>query len=78
MFDKVQFVVIANTLMRLKQLLVILLIYLTTVSIVPAQKLSPTDQSFIDDLERRSFEYFWQEADSQTGLVADRARMASN
>ncbi|MDQ2921876.1 MAG: hypothetical protein M3R52_09750, partial [Acidobacteriota bacterium] len=27
------------------------------------------------DLERRSFQYFWDEADPQTGLVPDRARM---
>src|ERR1044072_8923298 len=32
-------------------------------------------QSFIDDLQQRSFRYFWEQADPQTGLVADRARM---
>ena len=32
-------------------------------------------QSFIDDLQHRSFRYFWEQADSQTGLVPDRARM---
>jgi len=37
--------------------------------------LSLADQQFIDDLERRSFDYFWREADPQTGLVPDRARM---
>src|ERR1041384_3242149 len=32
-------------------------------------------QSFIDDLQHRSFRYFWEQADPQTGLVPDRARM---
>jgi hypothetical protein len=32
-------------------------------------------QSFVDDLQQRSFRYFWEQADSQTGLVPDRARM---
>src|SRR6185369_3957411 len=32
-------------------------------------------QSFIDDLQKRSFHYFWEQADPQTGLVPDRARM---
>lgn len=38
-------------------------------------KLSAADEQFLEDLERRSFQYFWQEGDSQTGLVPDRARM---
>lgn len=32
-------------------------------------------QSFIDDLQQRSFRYFWEQANPQTGLVPDRARM---
>src|ERR1700741_564345 len=32
-------------------------------------------QSFVDDLQRRSFQYFWELADPNTGLVPDRARM---
>src|SRR6266536_663013 len=32
------------------------------------------DQAFIEDLERRLFQYFWEQANSQTGLVPDRAR----
>jgi len=36
---------------------------------------SAADEHFIDDLERRSFAYFWQQADPLTGLVPDRARM---
>jgi hypothetical protein len=37
--------------------------------------LSPADQSFVDDLQHRSFLYFWEQADPQTGLVPDRARI---
>ncbi|MDQ3474593.1 MAG: hypothetical protein M3447_12740, partial [Acidobacteriota bacterium] len=33
------------------------------------------DEAFLEDLERRSFDYFWEQADPQTGLVPDRARM---
>ncbi|MEO8435217.1 MAG: glucoamylase family protein [Pyrinomonadaceae bacterium] len=40
-----------------------------------AQSRSREDESFLEDLERRSFRYFWDEADPQTGLVPDRARM---
>jgi len=32
-------------------------------------------QSFLDDLQQRSFRYFWEQADPHTGLVPDRARM---
>lgn len=31
--------------------------------------------AFIDDLSQRSFRYFWDQADPNTGLVPDRARM---
>src|ERR671916_2368090 len=31
--------------------------------------------AFLDDLQQRSFRYFWEQADPQTGLVPDRARM---
>src|SRR5689334_24856592 len=34
-----------------------------------------TNAAFIDDLQQRSFRYFWEQADPQTGLVPDRARM---
>jgi hypothetical protein len=38
-------------------------------------KLTREDKLFLEDLERRSFQYFWEQADPQTGLVPDRARM---
>ena len=37
--------------------------------------LSAQDEAFIEDLSRRSFQYFWEQANPQTGLVPDRARM---
>ncbi len=36
---------------------------------------SPNDQAFLEDLQHRSFNYFWEQADPQTGLVPDRARI---
>lgn len=36
---------------------------------------SPADRAFLEDLEKRSFEYFWEQADHGTGLVLDRARI---
>jgi hypothetical protein len=36
---------------------------------------SVQDDAILEDLERRSFRYFWEQADPQTGLVPDRARM---
>src|SRR6266850_845843 len=37
--------------------------------------LSSADETFLEDLEHRSFQYFWEQADPNTGLVPDRARM---
>src|ERR1700722_6826010 len=36
---------------------------------------SAADRAFVQDLERRSFEYFWEQADRGTGLVLDRSRV---
>src|SRR5580700_10865913 len=36
---------------------------------------SKADRAYLEDLERRSFEYFWEQADRGTGLVLDRARV---
>ena len=35
------------------------------------QKLAPDQRAFVDDLERRTFDWFWQSADPYTGLVPD-------
>src|ERR1700686_5576875 len=43
-----------------------------------ADQLAPvaaTDRVFVEDLEHRSFVYFWEQADRGTGLVLDRARV---
>ena len=40
-----------------------------------ASTLSQADQAFLEDLQHRSFQYFWEQADPQTGLVPDRSRM---
>lgn len=36
-------------------------------------RLSAQDEAFLEDLSRRSFQYFWDHADPETGLVLDRA-----
>ncbi len=36
---------------------------------------SPIDRAYVEDLEHRSFAYFWEQADHGTGLVLDRARV---
>jgi hypothetical protein len=35
--------------------------------------ISPDDDAFLDDLERASFLFFWEQADSETGQVKDRS-----
>jgi hypothetical protein len=35
---------------------------------------SARDSTFLEDLERRSFQYFWDQASPKTGLVLDRTR----
>jgi len=39
-----------------------------------ATRFSASDEQFLEDLEQRSFRYFWDQADPATGLVPDRAR----
>ncbi|HWN11346.1 MAG TPA: glucoamylase family protein [Pyrinomonadaceae bacterium] len=38
-------------------------------------RLKQSDEEFLEDLSRRSFQYFSDQADASTGLVPDRARM---
>jgi hypothetical protein len=40
--------------------------------------LSPDDDRFLDDLERANYLYFWEQANSQTGLVRDRFKVYGN
>src|ERR1700731_2006415 len=37
--------------------------------------LSPEDDAFLDELEKRNFQYFWDQASPQTGLVKDRCNV---
>jgi hypothetical protein len=41
---------------------------------VVAYKLTREDDAFLEDLSRRSFQFFLEHTNPQTGLVADRAR----
>jgi hypothetical protein len=41
---------------------------------VQAARLIPTDDPFLEDLSHRTFRYFLEQSDRQTGLVLDRAR----
>ena len=44
-------------------------------STAPARSVfSAQDEVFLEDLQRRLFQFFWEQADPQTGLVPDRAR----
>jgi len=40
--------------------------------------LSPDDDAFLDELEKRNFQYFWEQASPQTGLVRDRCNVLKN
>ena len=41
---------------------------------LPQHLLSASDEVFLEDLEHRSFQYFWEQGDPRTGLVLDRTR----
>jgi hypothetical protein len=40
---------------------------------MPALAAPARDDAFLEDLERRSFQYFWEQSDPNTGLTLDRA-----
>ena len=40
-----------------------------------AAQLTRDDEAFLDDLSHRTFQFFWEQADSKTGLVRERARV---
>lgn len=42
---------------------------------VQAARLKQSDEAFLEDLQQRSFQYFLDQSDANTGLVPDRARM---
>ena len=37
--------------------------------------LSPGDDAFLEELEKANFQYFWDQADPQTGLIKDRCNV---
>ncbi|MEP7149642.1 MAG: beta-glucosidase BglX, partial [Acidobacteriota bacterium] len=41
---------------------------------VPTAAISPEDDAFLDDLQKREFEYFWEHSNPKTGLTLDRTR----
>ncbi len=44
----------------------------------PPATFSQEDDAFLDDLERSSFLYFWEQCNPQTGLVKDRCNVRGN
>src|ERR1051325_8886222 len=49
----------------------------TTTQATPAGALSKEDDQFLDDLEKTTFQYFWDQANPKTGLVKDRCNVRS-
>src|ERR1700704_4212108 len=45
---------------------------------LPPSTLSPEDDQFLDDLERSSFLFFWEQANPLTGLIKDRCNVRIN
>jgi hypothetical protein len=48
--------------------------YAAVRSLIPQPPLSAGDDAFLEDLEHRAFQYFWEQANPRTGLVLDRTR----
>jgi hypothetical protein len=40
--------------------------------------LSPDDDQFLDELEKRNFQFFWEQASPQSGLIRDRSNVLAN
>jgi beta-glucosidase len=41
---------------------------------IPAAQISRPDDAFLEELSRKTFNFFWEQSDRETGLTADRAR----
>lgn len=41
---------------------------------VPAARISAADEAFLEDLTKRTFQFFWEQSDPKTGLTLDRTR----
>lgn len=48
-----------------------------TITPVGPPPLSKEDDDFLDQLERANFQFFWEQADPQTGLIRDRCNVRS-
>lgn len=66
---------------RLPSRPVVFLLLLFTLPLQPVdvraaqqRRFSAREEALLEDLERRSFRYFWEQGSSQTGLVLDRTR----
>ncbi len=46
----------------------------TSRPVAQATRLTPSDEAFLEDLSRRTFQFFWEHSDPNTGLTLDRAR----
>lgn len=44
------------------------------VALVPEAALSRDDEAFLEELSKRTFMFFWEQADATTGIVRDRSR----
>ena len=44
----------------------------------PPTYLTERDNAFLEDLEKASFQYFWDQADPKTGMVRDRCNVRSS
>lgn len=55
-------------------LLIVVGTWLTLLSTFAQSRLTVADNAFLEDLERRSFRYFQEQTNPNTGLVLDRAR----
>lgn len=49
-------------------------LWLLSLNVLAGTQLRAADDAFLEDLSRRSFRYFQEQTNSQTGLVLDRAR----
>src|SRR5690606_4830562 len=41
---------------------------------VPTAAVSKEDDAFLEDLQRKTFQFFWDHSDASTGLTLDRSR----
>ena len=52
----------------------ILLAAVTAIFVAASVRAAESDEAFLDDLQRRSFAFYWETANPTNGLIPDRAR----